>query len=479
MNAALAWIILHKSASRSVALFSGCLAFFLLGERFAPENPLLGGDSLRYIDFHSEFTAGYPMFLKAVGLFDNKLRTLPAVQLFIFCGAAFLFSMGIGRLTGRLWCSIAVLILLLGNYEVAKYSFWVLSDGPFISLLAAMLGTLAFWLATKRSIWIALASALLGAAISVRPQSSPLLMIFPVLYICAQYYRFDQRSLTLALMVFPAAIVISLSFVAYHQWHGSWKPQTVLGKNLLGRATPLADGSEPSTRPARIAAVAKVGATYREGFAVGENWMDRALLRAPLYGYIRHNLDVLREDSHSALFADESETRDHAFTTLAFDIIRAHKLDYIRSVAENYGALWYIPELLSDEDAARIQHVIIASRLPTRSIPAPRPWPVVVTMHLFQLCIFLISIIVLVALPEELIRGHRPNLELWFGFAAAIALHASILVVAAFNETKPRLLLDTWPLEVLLAVIASIAVSRIIVQNANKFVWAKSREAQK
>jgi hypothetical protein len=68
----------------------------------------------------------------------------------------------------------------------------------------------------------------------------------------------------------------------------------------------------------------------------------------------------------------------------------------------------------------------------------------------------------LIALPAGLIRGHQPSVYVWFGFAGAAALHTSILVVAFINESKPRLSLDTWPLEVLLAVLTLAAASNVI-----------------
>jgi hypothetical protein len=110
---------------QQTVLVVACAAFFVIALMFTPDKPLLGGDSMGYINFYSARTAGYPIFLKAVALLDSQLRALVPVQLFLFCSATLLFSMGVGRLTGRLWCAITVLVLMLGNYEVVKYGFWV------------------------------------------------------------------------------------------------------------------------------------------------------------------------------------------------------------------------------------------------------------------------------------------------------------------------------------------------------------------
>jgi hypothetical protein len=446
-----------------------CVAFFALAVMFAPEKPLISGDSPSYIEFWSQRTAGYPIFLKIVGLFDSQLRTLPLLQLLILCGATLLFSLGMRCLTQIHWSATAVVLLLLGNVEVLKYSFWILSDGLFISLLAAMLGAFAFWLGGKRLIWLLPASMFLGVAMSIRPGSFPLLAVLPILYVYA-WYMLGRRVETLALMLAPAAIVIFLSLAAYHQWHGSWRPNSVLGLNLLGRAALLAQGNEPSARPAWIAVIAKVGADYRDRLGIGETWADQSLLTAARYDNIRQSLG-LYPGENSAFPTDELGTgsiADRAFTEVALDIIRAHKLAYLRQVLDNYIALWYIPQLLTRDDATRLERIIVSQVSPSdlaneiSSIPTPRSWPVVIFTHLFQLFIFVISIIFLISLPVQQIMRRRVDVFIWFGFAGAVVLHASILVIAAINESKPRLLLDTWPLEVLLAVLALAVAGRVM-----------------
>jgi hypothetical protein len=423
-------------------------------------------DSLGFIEFESDRTAGYPMLLNVIGMFDDQLHTLPLIQLFIFCSAALLFAMGMGCLTESFWCAFALLVLMFGNYEVVKYSFWVLSDGPFISFLAVSLGTFALWLATKRSIWLATASMCSAAAISIRPAGGTLLLMLPIFYLYAWYARRPPGQ-TLTLMVIPVGLVFFLSLVAYHQWHGTWSPNSNLGKNLIGKATPLAEGNEPSARPGWIAIVAKVGAAYRGQFPTDASWSDRVLLGAPLYDRIRHSLGVFSEPV-SAFPADElgtGPTRDHALTAVALDIIRAHKVAFLRDVLENYAGLWYIPQLLTRDDVARLKDIIARQGLADADSYVAglvRPSLAVRSTHLFQLCIFSISIIFLITLPIALIVRHRADVGVWFGFAASVVLHSSILVVAAINESKPRLSLDYWPLEVLLAVLALAAAKGVI-----------------
>jgi hypothetical protein len=456
----------HPQQIQYVFLTVICLMFFAFAMAFAPEKPFLFNDSNSFIDFESDRTAGYPVILNVIGMFDAQLHTLPLIQLFIFCSATLLFAIGMDCLTGSFWCAVAVLVLMFGNYEVVKYSFWVMSDGPFISFLAASLGTFALWLAIKRSMWLATASICLGAAISIRPAGGTLLLILPIFYLYASY-TLRRPGQTLALMVAPVGLVFLLSLAAYHQWHGTWSPNSNLGKNLIGKAAPLAEGNEPSARPSWITIAANVGAAYRGQFPTGARWSDRVLLDAPLYDQIRHSLGVFSEPV-SAFPADElgtGPTRDRALTSLALDIIRAHKVAFLREVLENYAALWYIPQLLTRDDVGRLKDIIARQGLVDADSYVEglvRPWLVVRSIHLFQLCIFLISIIFLVALPVELTLRHRANVFVWFGFAGSAVLHSSILLVAAVNEAKPRLSLDYWPLEVLLAVLALAAVQRVI-----------------
>ncbi len=60
-----------------------------------------------------------------------------------------------------------------------------------------------------------------------------------------------------------------------------------LGLNLLGKSVAFVDGTEPSARPDLIALVTELGAQYRERFAIGAIWLDRALLAALVYDNIR------------------------------------------------------------------------------------------------------------------------------------------------------------------------------------------------
>jgi len=461
-------IRIHTQQRQYAFLVISSLIFFAFAMAFAPEKPFMSSDSLSFIEFQSERTAGYPTLLKVIGMFDDQLHTLPLIQLLIFCSATLLLSMGMGCLTGSFWCAIAVLVLMFGNYEVVKYSFWVLSDGPFISFLAASLGAFALWLATRRSIWLATACICSAVAISIRPAGGMLLLMLPIFYLYA-WRILGRPGRTLAVMVVPVGFVFFLSFAAYHQWHGTWSPNSNLGKNLIGKAAPLAEGNEPSARPAWIAIAANVGAAYRVRFPTGVTWSDRALLGAPLYDYIRHSLGVLGEPV-SAFPADELGTgpaADHALTAIALDIIRARKVAFLGEVLENYAALWYIPQLLTRDDVTRLKDIIARQGLADDGYVErlARPSLVVICTHLFQLCVFLISIIFMIALPTGLIVRHRANVGVWFGFAGSVALHSSILVVAAINESKPRLWLDYWPLEVLLAVLALATANNIITKS--------------
>jgi hypothetical protein len=145
-------------------------------------------------------------------------------------------------------------------------------------------------------------------------------------------------------------------------------------------------------------------------------------------------------------------------TRLALDIIASHKAAYLWNVAENYAALWYVPELMTEQDVARIRrHIAGFAQSTGISIDlymVPRPWLLVKSTRLFQLGVLAISLVFLIALPLQLIRYRQPDPILWFGFTAASALHASVFLVAAINETKPRLMLGNWPFLVLLVILA-------------------------
>src|SRR5262249_19075557 len=148
----------------------------------APDHPEISPDSFLFLRFEPDKTAGYPMFLALVGWFDNQLSTLSAIQLLILCISTLFFSVAVHRMTGHFLCAIVVVALMLGNYEVVKYSFRVLTEVLFISLLALLLASVAFWFATGRLRWVVAASAFLGAAVAVRPAGYGLFLMLPILY---------------------------------------------------------------------------------------------------------------------------------------------------------------------------------------------------------------------------------------------------------------------------------------------------------
>lgn len=464
-----------------VALAALCSAFFLVALRFAPDHPEISPDSFLFLGFKPDKTAGYPIFLASVGWFDNQLSTLSVIQLLILCVSTLFFSLALYRMTGYFLCAIVVVALMLGNYEVVKYSFRVLTEVLFISLLALSLASVAFWFATGRLRWMVAASAFLGAAVTVRPAGYGLFLMLPILYAWA-WHLHKRLILALGAMVVPATIVLLLSLAAYHHRHGTWHSSSVLGYNLLGKVSIFADGTERSSRPDLINAVKKIANRYRARLAMGDTWSDRILLGNP-YNLIRG--DILFTDN-AGLGLGNSADADRAMTRVALDIIAAHKAAYMWNVAENYAALWYVPELLTQDDVARIQREIASSPTPNMEIGfplVPRRWLLVESLRFFQIGVFTTSLVFLIALPVQLIIYRRGDPILWFGFAAAAALHACVIIIAAINESKPRLMLDNWPLLVLLVTLGLAWVAanywpslrRICLEMAGKTAHAVAR----
>jgi hypothetical protein len=463
-----------------IALAALC-AVFLVELAFAPGQPEISPDSFLFLAFEPDKTAGYPMFLALVGWFDNQLSTLSAIQLLILCISTLFFSVALYRMTGYFFCAIVVVVLMLGNYEVVKYSFRVLSEALFISLLALVLASLAFWFATGRLRWMVAASAFLAAAVTVRPAGYGLFIMLPIIYAWAWRLR-ERRILAMGSMVVPATIVLLLSLAAYHHRHGTWHTSSVLGYNLLGKVSIFADGTERSSMPDLINGVKKITDRYRARLAMGDTWSDHILLANP-YNLIRR--DILSTDN-DGLGLGNSAATDRMMIRVALDIIAAHKTAYIWNVAENYAALWYVPELLTQDDVARIQREIASSPTPMMSIGfplVPRRWLLVESLRLFQIGVFTTSLVFLIALPVQLIIYRRGDPILWFGFAAAAALHACVIIIAAINESKPRLMLDNWPLLVLLVTLGLAWVAanywpslrRICLEMAGKTAHAVNR----
>lgn len=152
----------------------------------------LGGDSPRYLEAASRLLAGLPLvdkqpdflaydWLVAAALSLGGGQTVVvALQCLLSLAAGLLIFTGASRVLGQP-AALAASLAYLAWPDLQRWNFYLLSDGPFNSLLAASLG-LALLCARQRAWWLIL-GPLLAAMALMRPEG--VFFLLPLALYCA------------------------------------------------------------------------------------------------------------------------------------------------------------------------------------------------------------------------------------------------------------------------------------------------------
>jgi hypothetical protein len=224
----------------------GLIAVLVLALLFAlmPDRPIFAPDTSSYLNFSSERTAGYPLFLKLVGP-SGALWIQPILFAIALCFLGYQTS----RLTGS---PLAAVVLMLGvAMNSYTYHFTILSESIFVSLCLVLIGLLMR--ATLRPDWqtITIAALIAGAATAVRPVGFFLLpmLLFFLLMLPVRFAA--QRPIMITAALVPFFAVLVLEHVISTQAHGE---STLVLKHFFAKAAmidaPVLDQATPSLSPA-------------------------------------------------------------------------------------------------------------------------------------------------------------------------------------------------------------------------------------
>ena len=200
-------------------------------------------------------TVGYPLFLKAVGLFSTEFTRVPEAHAIVYFGAILLFWLGCSAYVGSQW---------LGFVFAAPMIFANLFDivgrvqADFLSCAVAV-AALAFllWSAggPDRRLPVAALALALFAAYQIRPSYLFLIGFVPalgaVLWFCR--HGIDRRGLRWSAAILLASVVPFLAFSAL-RWAtvDHFGVVSYGGVNAIGIAVVLMDGEAVANLPAEV-----------------------------------------------------------------------------------------------------------------------------------------------------------------------------------------------------------------------------------
>ena len=186
--------------------------------------------------------AGYPLFLRLIRWVSDSLPFTILLQHALGVATALVLYLTVRRLGGSRWAGLlpAAVVLLAGEYVYLEHS--IMSEAPFVFLLAAGMYAAARALTTPAPLaWSGIALLALAAAVTVRTAALfavPLAIVWLALALPhARRTRFASAAVGFAV----AALVAVTYAVPQHDSTGQVGLGQAGGWSLYGRAAPFAD----------------------------------------------------------------------------------------------------------------------------------------------------------------------------------------------------------------------------------------------
>lgn len=437
-------------------------AVFVLFQLLQPSPAaLMQIDSPDYLNFAPTRTAGYPLFLRLVEHLLGGLHGLPLLQLGLYGFAAVFLCGSFRRLSGSKISAAILLVLLLGNGQVTRLSFMIMTESLFLSCLLLLLGVFCRLLRTPRWRTLALASLITGLAVLIRPAGYALVVSLPVVAWWCWRDGLPARQTVLAAAL-PYVIVLGGGIIAYHAEHGLWRTETFVGRTFLGKAAAVAYAAQPDEDRQIIKSIAAAVAPDRAVIAQAPSLFDRFRLTVPYYDIWRYKTAYNAFLADTAIPRDDLAALDQRMAHVSLAIIAAAPGAYLTDVALNYGALWWLPDAMTHAELAHFRTLLSALE-PLPDLGRYPPWhhehsdAVIWELRGFMLTAFAASLWWgWRAVACAVFRKPLPPLAR-LGFLAGLLVQSSFLLTAAVEAGLPRYAWAMWP------ALSIVFVSAVIV----------------
>jgi hypothetical protein len=417
-----------------------------------PAFPFLQTDSMSYVNFEPMRTPGYPLFLAFVAKLFGGLQPAAPIQLFAMIASAAYLSLELRQLTHSTLLAAAALLLIVGNLFIYRYAFTIMSEALFFAALAVIVGLICRFAARPGRGTIAALSCAIAVCILIRPVAY---VFVPILLLCAAVgWRRDPRPLRLALAAaLPAALVLAAGSFVYYGHHGSFRTQSFLGHNLIGKVAYL-PGTDVASRYPEIDARINGYMDPRRSVRI-DNLSDRFLFQERHYDHVRYRLTT---PAIERIAAETGAAADDIRKDVALAFIEAHPLAFAEEVGLQLYALWTVAELRTAADNRRFEGLLASLSFdPFKDMATPHrtpmPWPAVYGIRAFVLGILAATLVGFIYGAVALAR-RRPISPAWAALIQiSFLLHAYIGLVALLQAGLFRYLIVLWP-----AIVAAAAL---------------------
>jgi hypothetical protein len=353
--------------------------------------------------------------------------------------------------------------LLLGNGQVTRLSFMIMTESLFLSCLMLLLALLCRLVQTPRWPALALASLVAGSAVLIRPAGYALLVSLPVVSWWSWRGALPLMQAVFAAMV-PGLVVLGSGMVAYHAQHGLWRTQSFVGRNLFGKAGAVVDVTREGADPKTIGWIAATVAPDRAVIDRAPTAFDRFRLLVPYYDVWRWRTLDEALPARTGTPRDDPAALDHAMFRLSLDVIASAPIAYLGDVALNYAALWWLPDAMTHRQLANFR-AFIASLGPLPDLIRYPAWHRehsdvgIWMLHGFMMAALASSFWWAWRLAASAVTRTPASSLARLGFVIGLLVQASFLLTASLQAGIPRYVWAMWPAISILFVSGVLACS--------------------
>lgn len=416
-------------------------------------------DSEGYITFALERTIGYPAFLAMFRAAGLGFKTIIEAQFLLFCWATLLLAFETAAMVRSALVGSILLVGIFSNFEVMRYCFLILSESLAATMCLLLLTLLVRFCRRPNVPVLAGMSTLAGLAMLVRPAFAPLFIV-PALATIGVKWPLVTR---IAAIVAPAVACVLAGSIPQYMLHGHFGTQSFLGYQLIGKVGVFATGEIATRQPAIIDRL-------RDGAYAVQRLQKEFPERRLRYLVTRLYYDEQRDNAMPEPLDDEAlAASDNAALAAAIDVVWAHPTEYLRDIGLNLYALWSLPSLMTDREAADFQ-AKLAKVDPPRFIspqfaagepsivPRPRPAVIVFAGRAFFILTFVASLCVIVLWFVRWLTRLPLHPALVAAAAAGAGVHAVFLLTALVQAGLPRYATVMWPTMIFMMALLPTAV---------------------
>lgn len=423
--------------------------------------PMLAPDSASYLTFSTSRAPGYPFFLAGFQWVFENYDAVPFVQLVLLIGSIAFLTLEFYKSSKSWFWSIALWLLLIGNIEIIKYAFLILTESLSMTILLSALALLCRYFSTDKIRYLFVYSALIGLAILVRPAAYGwvlgLVWAIPIVTRVADV-RYDMA---IVMFIAPLLLVLFAGAAYNQQTHGFFNTQSALGEMLIGKVGLLADKNIRTDQPEAMGYMAEYATPVRTFIDSAPNWRIRYLLTAAYSDQFRYSTFASRIVDKMNMSGQDPTLLDQARVNISKNIIHARFGAYLKSVLLNYIALWQVWDLPTPEEAKQMASFLTEhSPLPNdfeypvyaRQAPYKQGTWLAFPLRLALLWVFFVSIWALVRSFLRWREGLTVSKTLFLLAVTAGMVQGAFILTALVQSGIPRFFLVMWPGLVLLGV---------------------------